>query len=277
MSELGALIEQGSVGPRLWFYTNYHCNLACGYCLTGSSPRAPRRLLDPERIVRLADEAVELGFASFGISGGEPFLNAWLPDVAVALAKRRPLVVLSNGTLFTRRLLDRVAVFAEHPIEVQISLDSAQPVENDAMRGPRNFASVVAAIPRLVERGITVRVATTLARDAPNDLPRLCELHRELGVDDAHHIVRPIVTRGRAVENGLGIVAGQRELFPELTVTADGAFWSPFGATSRDGVTLDTELLLTRQIEPLARPLGALLDQLRDRPPGADPAAIGIR
>jgi MoaA/NifB/PqqE/SkfB family radical SAM enzyme len=276
MSELGALIAEGAVGPRLWFYTNYHCNLTCRYCLTGSSPRAPRRLLDPDRIVRLADEAVSLGFTCFGISGGEPFLNPWLPDVAMALGRRLPLVVLTNGTLFTRRLLDRVSGFAEHRIEVQISLDSAEPVKNDEMRGPGNFAKVVAAIPRLVERGITVRVATTLDRDAPNDLPRLCHLHRELGVDDAHHIVRPIVTRGRAVDYGYGIAAGQRELFPELTLTADGAFWSPFGATSRDGASLDTELLLTRQIEPVARPLAVLVDRLRDRPPGAD-ARLGIR
>ncbi len=31
-------IAAGTIGSRLWFYTNYHCNLACSYCLTGSSP-----------------------------------------------------------------------------------------------------------------------------------------------------------------------------------------------------------------------------------------------
>jgi MoaA/NifB/PqqE/SkfB family radical SAM enzyme len=275
-ADLAALVEQGTMAPRLWFYTNYHCNLACAYCLTGSSPRAPRRVLAPERILRLADEAVELGFGCFGISGGEPFLNPWLPELARELAARAPLVLLTNGTLFTRRLLQRVTPFAGQPIEIQISLDSADAIENDALRGPENFARVVAAIPRLVERGLTVRVATTLDHDAPNDLPGLCELHRSLGVDDDHHIVRPIVTRGRAADHGYGIAAGQPELFPELTLTADGAFWSPFGATSRNGGPLDTDLLLTRQIEPLTTPLEALVSQLRGRPPGTD-ANLGIR
>lgn len=273
---LSALIAEERIGPRLWFYTNYHCNLTCGYCLTGSSPSAPRRLLDPARILRLADEALEAGFTCFGISGGEPLLNPWLPDLAAELGRRAPLVLLTNGTLFTPRLLRRVEPFAGLPIEVQISLDSAEPDENDAFRGPDNHRKVVEAIPALVERGIPVRVATTLDRDAPQDLPRLCDLHRALGVDDQHHIVRPVVTRGRAAEHGMGIAAGQAQLHPELTLTADGAFWSPFGATSHDGRTLDTELLLTRQIEPLRRPVAALLEAVDGLPPGTD-AELGIR
>jgi MoaA/NifB/PqqE/SkfB family radical SAM enzyme len=270
MTRLADLVAEGRVGSRLWFYTNYHCNLTCQYCLTGSSPRAPKRTLAPERILRLADEAVALGFTQFGITGGEPFLNPWLPDVAVELSRRAPLVLLTNGTLFAPRLLRQVAPFAGHPVEIQISLDSADPAENDGFRGPGNHRKVLEAIPRLVEQGITVRVATTLDRDAPNDLERLCALHRALGVDDDHHIVRPIVTRGRAALHDMGIPARQAQLFPELTITADGAFWSPFAATSRDGARLDTELLLTRQIEPLRRPLDAMLDEVHGLPDGAD-------
>jgi MoaA/NifB/PqqE/SkfB family radical SAM enzyme len=273
---LPALIAEERIGSRLWFYTNYHCNLTCAYCLTGSSPLAPRRTLEPARILRLADEALETGFTCFGISGGEPLLNPWLPELAVELGRRAPLVLLPNGTLFTRRMLRRVEPFAALPIEVQISLDSADPDENDTFRGPDNHRKVVAAIPALVERGVTVRVATTLDRDAPNDLERLCELHRALGVDDDHHIVRPVVSRGRATEHGMGIDAGQAQLHPELTLTADGAYWSPFGPTSRDGRTLDTDFLLTPQIEPLHRPVAALVEAVADLPPGTD-AELGIR
>lgn len=276
MSALGGLIADGRAGGRLWLYANYHCNLACTYCLTGSSPTAPRRVLDPARMLRLADEAVALGFTGIGISGGEPLLNPWLPRVVVELSERLPVILLTNGTLFTPRRLREVAAFAGRPIEVQISLDSADPIENDAMRGPANFARVVEAVPLLVALGITVRIATTIDRDAPNDLPRLCALHRALGVDDAHHIVRPVITRGRAAAGGLGVPAGRVELWPELTVTADGAFWSPFGATSRDGRELDAELLLTPQVEPLHVPADALAAAVSARPAGDD-AYLGIR
>ncbi|MEZ5095936.1 MAG: hypothetical protein R2731_07310 [Nocardioides sp.] len=37
--------ERTPVGQRLWVYTNFDCNLACGYCCAESSPRAAARRL----------------------------------------------------------------------------------------------------------------------------------------------------------------------------------------------------------------------------------------
>ena len=270
------LVEAGAIGDRLWLYANYHCNLACDYCLTGSSPRSARRVLGAERMVRLADEAVALGFSRLGVTGGEPMLNSFMPEVALELASRLPLVLLTNGTLFTPRLLRRVAAFAEAEIALQISLDSADPIENDTMRGPENFAKVVEAVEKLVDTGISVRIATTVSDQNPDDLARLQALLRRLGVAEEDHLVRPIIARGRAVEHGFGIAAGQPQLFPELTITSDGAYWSPFGSTASPGRPLDTEMLLTRQIEPLGKPLGVLVSHLSATPPAED-ALIGIR
>jgi hypothetical protein len=141
---------------------------------------------------------------------------------------------------------------------VQVSLDSADPEANDGMRGPRNFEKVVDAIPRLRERGIAVRLATTTEGLEPDGLARLCELHRSLGVPDEDHVVRPVVRRGRALDHGLGVEAALADLPAELTITADGAFWSPFGPTVRGG-RLDTDLLLTRTTRPLSIPAAAML------------------
>ena len=49
-------------------------------------------------------------------------------------------------------MLRRIRAFGDVPLEIQISLDSADPIVNDAMRGPENFRTVVDAIPRLVDR-----------------------------------------------------------------------------------------------------------------------------
>ena len=43
---IGDAIASRRLGPRMWLYSNYHCNLACRYCLTGSSPTSDRRMLD---------------------------------------------------------------------------------------------------------------------------------------------------------------------------------------------------------------------------------------
>jgi MoaA/NifB/PqqE/SkfB family radical SAM enzyme len=260
---------------RVWFYANYHCNLACTYCLTESDPRAERRELGSQRMLALAHEAAELGFTALGVTGGEPFLLPYLPELLARLAAILPVVCLSNGTVFTEGRLERLRPLAELPAQIQISLDRPEPDSNDAMRGPQNFRKVVDAIPRLVERGVRVRIATTVTSIGDEERARLCQLHRRLGVPDADHVIRPIVRRGRAVDHGLGVDAGPADLPAELTITTDGAFWSPFGPTVHGG-RLDTDLLITRTTTPLKVPAAALLRLVHGRPPGTD-SQLNIR
>ena len=272
---LRGAIDDGRVADRLWLYSNYHCNLHCAYCLTESAPAVPRRLLDVGDMVDAARQAPALGFRALGVTGGEPFLLPDLPDVLADLARVLPVLVLTNATLFTERLLARMRPLADLPVALQISLDSAEPEVNDEFRAPHNFEKVVAAIPRLIELGIPVRIATTGDRNTPDQMARLCALHRSLGVSDEDHVVRPIVRRGRAIDGDMGVVAESKDLFPELTLTADGAFWSPFGPTVHAG-RLDTDLLLTRQRLPLDRPARALLAAADANPEGYD-ATLNIR
>jgi MoaA/NifB/PqqE/SkfB family radical SAM enzyme len=268
-------IAEGAIGGRLWLYANYHCNLTCTYCLTESAPGVARRELGVERLAEIAADARRAGFTELGVTGGEPFLVDGLPAALAAMAEELPTLVLSNGTRFTGRVLDELAPLADVDFAVQISLDSADPSANDEMRGPRNFARVVRAIPRLRELGIRVRIATTTVGLERDELARLCELHRSLGVPDEDHVVRPIVRRGRAIDHGLGVDAGLAELPAELTITADGAFWSPFGPTVHGG-RLDTDLLITRTIEPLSVPAEAMLRIARGAGPQSVPEHLKI-
>ena len=272
---LRAAIDDGRVADRLWLYSNYHCNLRCRYCLTESAPGVPRRLLGAAEMVDAARQARALGFRALGLTGGEPFLLADLPETLAELARILPVIVLTNATLFTEKLLRRMRPLADLPVTVQISLDSAEPDLNDEFRAPHNFEKVVAAVPRLAAMGIPVRIATTGDRNTPEQMERLCALHRSLGVPDDAHVVRPIVRRGRAVDHDLGVVAEPKDLFPELTLTADGAFWSPFAPTVHAG-RLDTDLLLTRQRLPLDGPARALLAAADANPEGHD-ATLNIR
>lgn len=271
-----AAIEEGRLPGRVWFYSTYACNLACTYCLTESAPGVRRRTLDGATIVELTRQAAALGFTDVGITGGEPFLSPDLPRVLAEVASMLPTVVLSNGTLFNDVRLTALRPLAGLPIRVQISLDSDQADVNDAARGPDNFSKVVEAVPRLLDAGVGVRIATTVdGTPEPDAMARLCELHRTLGVGDEDHVVRPIVRRGRARGRGEGIEVTPADLPAELTITADGAFWSPFGPTVAGGV-LDTDLLITRTTDPLRIPAEALLRLVEGRPPGED-ARTGIR
>lgn len=256
-------IDAGRLGDRLWFYSNYHCNLACSYCLSGSAPDVPRRTLDPKHMVALASEARELGLAGIGVTGGEPFLLANMTDLLLDLSALLPTVVLSNGTLFTGARLERLRALADHDVRIQISLDRSEAVANDEMRGPENFRKVARAVPQLIEMGIGVRIATTLAYTDDADLAKLCALHRSWGVRDDDHVVRGVIRRGRARAEGLGEEAGIDRMMPEITITADGVFWSPFAPTVTQG-QLDTDLMVgrgTRSVREAATALLATIDQ----------------
>jgi MoaA/NifB/PqqE/SkfB family radical SAM enzyme len=269
-AELETAIADGRMGDRLWLYATYHCNLACVYCLTESHPRiARRRALTRETMVRAAGEAKELGFRSVGITGGEVFMLADFVETMIEVARILPVVALTNGTLFTDRLLSRIEPLAALPAALQISLDSDEPTRNDAFRGPENFAKVMDAVPKLLERGLEVRIATTVEYQTEGELKRVCALHRRLGIPDEHHIVRPVVRRGRAAVEELGTELEPFDVLPELTLSADGAFMHPFAPTVRHGVT-DLDLLVTRQVAPVAVPARKLLRIVAEQPLGDD-------
>jgi MoaA/NifB/PqqE/SkfB family radical SAM enzyme len=267
---VGTAIAEGRMGDRLWLYATYHCNLACVYCLTESHPRiADRRRLSDEAMVRAAREARELGFTCVGITGGETFMLPAFPELLAEIASILPTVALTNGTLFTDRVLERLEPLADADVALQISLDSDVPDRNDALRGPENFAKVVEAVPELVARGVRVRIATTVDGQDAAELEGVCALHRTWGIPDDDHVVRSVVRRGRADVEGMGVVPGEHDILPELTLTADGAFLHPFAPTVRHGVT-DLDLLVSRQIAPLEVPTAAFLRVVGDQPAGAD-------
>lgn len=272
---IGIAVAEGTLPGRVWMYANYHCNIECTYCLTESGPKVPRRELGREAMLDVARQAAELGFTDLGVTGGEIFLVPDMPELLAEMSQYLPIIALTNATLFQRRLLDRIEVLADRPVSLQISLDRPDADANDEMRAPDNFAKVVAAIPALVARGVQVRIATTVESIEDAELDRLCALHRGLGVPDSDHIIRPIISRGRAIDGGLGVAATQHDLPAELTITADGAFWSPFGPTVRGG-RLDTDLLITRTTRPLQVPAQALLRLIEGRPRGAD-STLSIR
>lgn len=268
--EIENAAAEGRMGERLWLYATYHCNLACVYCLTESHPRiADRRTLSHETMLHAVREAEELGFGSVGITGGEVFMLRDFAETLREAAEILPTVALTNGTLFTDHLLARLEPLGGLDAALQISLDSDEPAHNDALRGPDNFARVLAAIPALVERGIRVRIATTVEDQTTEELERLCALHRRLGISDEDHVVRTVVRRGRAAVEEMGVELGPHDVLPELTLTADGAFLHPFAPTVRHGAT-DLDLLASRVIAPLEVPARAFLRIVGEQPAGAD-------
>jgi uncharacterized radical SAM superfamily Fe-S cluster-containing enzyme len=238
--------ENRPVGPRLWLYTNFDCNLHCDYCCVRSSPTAPRRELGLALVQRIAREAAELGVKEIFVTGGEPFLLEDIGDILLSCAAAAPTTVLTNGMLFTGRRAESLQALPRNRVVLQISLDSASPELHDLHRGPGTWARTREGIQRARERGFRVRLAATVSSDAEAAAFRQFLDEEKIAAED--RVIRRIALRGSASD---GVAVSRADLVPEVTITADGVYWHPVGAE-------DADLLVTREIFPLSECFAAV-------------------
>jgi diadenosine tetraphosphatase ApaH/serine/threonine PP2A family protein phosphatase len=213
---------------RLWVYTNFHCNLACDYCSVASSPKAAPRSLGLARFRELVDEAVSEGFTEVYVTGGEPFLEPDVVEMLLYATERLDVVCLTNAMLYRGRRREQLARLAGRPrLTLQTSLDGASPAVHDVHRGQGSWTRAMAGLDTALDLGLPVRVGMTETPENTGDVEPLRELLAARGVRGRDFAVRPLVRRGHSAD---GVVIGEDNTVPELTVTADGWHWHPAGA-----------------------------------------------
>jgi diadenosine tetraphosphatase ApaH/serine/threonine PP2A family protein phosphatase len=227
--------------PRLWVYSNFHCNLACDYCAVASSPRARPRSIGLDRFCALVDEAVAEGFEELYVTGGEPFLEPAIVAMLEYASDRLETVCLTNAMLFLqgrrRRELERLA--GRERLTLQSSIDGARSQTHDLHRGTGSWGKAMDGIALARDLGLHVRVAMTETDDNRGEAGPLRELLAAAGVSGDDFAVRPLVRRGLA---GSGMEVTDAVMVPELTITADGAHWHPVGGD----VASSPDLLIAR-------------------------------
>lgn len=217
--------------PRLWIYSNFHCNLACGYCVVASSPRARRRELAAERVRALVDEAVGEGFREIYITGGEPFVHPEIVALIEYASERLPTVVLTNAMLFTGRRRAELARLAGRPgVTLQSSVDGARAATHDRWRGAGSWDAALAGLRYAAGLGLALRVAMTRTPDNDDEIEDVRDMLAEIGIAGEAFAVRPLVSRGFAQGAPGAVAVCDAIIAPELTISADGAHWHPLGA-----------------------------------------------
>jgi hypothetical protein len=235
--------------PRLWVYTNFHCNLACDYCAVTSSPQAAPRTIGASRFRDLVNEAVSEGFAELYVTGGEPFLHPDITEMLEYASQRLPTVVLTNAMLLRGQRLAGLAALTGRAqagnLIIQTSLDGARPKTHDAHRGRGSWAKTIDGIRQAVCLGLPVRVAMTETPQNATETGEVARLLADLGIEGEAFAVRPLLRRGLSA-GGVDIEAGTT--IPELTVSADGLHWHPAGADT----ATSPDMLLAGPGTPLA-------------------------
>src|SRR3984957_18203428 len=95
----------------LWFQVaGTLCNLTCRHCFISCSPHNHSfGFLSLDTVRRVLDESVELGVKEYYFTGGEPFLNRDMTDILELTLRYGPATVLTNGTVFNDKWLERLA------------------------------------------------------------------------------------------------------------------------------------------------------------------------
>ena len=220
--------------PRLWIYSNFHCNLACDYCVVASSPRARPRELTVQRFRALVDEALREGFEELYITGGEPFVHPQITSLIEYACERLPTVVLTNAMLFAggRRRVELERLAGRPGLTLQSSIDGARAATHDRWRGAGSWARAMDGLRLAAELGLPLRVAMTQTPDNAEEVDELRAALAQLGITGDAFAVRPLVARGFAADAAAAgaIEVSDAVMVPELTITADGAHWHPVGA-----------------------------------------------
>lgn len=143
----------------LWIQvTGTWCNLTCTHCFNTSGPKDPwMKQMGAAQVRAAIDESVTLGVKEIYFTGGEPFLHREILELIECALRHAPTTVLTNGTMITETMADRLAAAAatsRYSLEIRLSLDAPEREANDAIRGRGVFDKVLEAARRLEARGL---------------------------------------------------------------------------------------------------------------------------
>ena len=153
---------------ELWFHTGTACNLACPFCLEGSSPGDTRLdRMTVADVIPLMHEALELGVEQFSFTGGEPFIVKDFVNILHHASGLRPCLVLTNGTEPLLKRLKKIEPLLNnpYPVSFRISIDWPDRQRHDQGRGPGTFDQSLEAIVRLQQLGFGVSLARQMETD----------------------------------------------------------------------------------------------------------------
>lgn len=138
------------------------CNLRCYGCYAGSYAKQELGL---EEVVRVIDQAKEMGIYFIVISGGEPFMWKHIYDL-FEIENDVHFQVYTNGSLIDTKAAKRLSELGN--VVPCISVEGFEN-ETDARRGKGAFATIVEAMDALREMGVIFGFSATATRQN-NDL-----------------------------------------------------------------------------------------------------------
>ena len=178
-----------------------NCNLKCKHCYryhSDNNKASKPHHFDTEQCIKVIRTLSENGAFSLELTGGEPFTHPQFKTIfETAVENFSLLSILTNGVLITPELCDYMAQFADK-VRFCISLDGANAVDHDKIRGNGAFKATTTAIRGLTSRNVKVRAGITLMKENIRDFENILLLSQELGCQNA--AFNPVLPFGRGAK-----------------------------------------------------------------------------
>jgi mycofactocin biosynthetic radical S-adenosylmethionine protein MftC len=235
--------ESGLASPIcLTWELTYACNLACTHCLSSSGRRDPRELTTSEALA-LIDEIAAMQIFYINVGGGEPMIRSdFFPIIEHAVQSKVGMKFSTNGSRIDAAAARRLA--ALDYLDIQISLDGADAVTNDVVRGAGSYDTARRAMDHLRDADFgPFKISVVMTRDNIPQLDQFETLARDYGAELRLTRLRP-AGRGVQVWDALRPTAQQnRDLYQWLldrpnVLTGDSFFHLSALGAPLEGVNL---------------------------------------
>ncbi len=159
---------------------NFHCPM-CYVHLSQEDAEAAGRELTAREWIDLAREAKNQGMVFALLTGGEPFVRKDFFEIYSAMKQMGILVSInSNGSMLSGPVLEKL--LENPPFRVNISLYGGSNETYRNMCGRDAYETVVENIRALREAGVDVRLNLSITPYNHQDIGKICDAARELGV-----------------------------------------------------------------------------------------------
>lgn len=175
----------------VWWQITHRCNLKCVHCFAYDILEE----LSTKEAKNVIDQLSDMDIMFLKITGGEPLVRGDIFELLkYANTKKLAIILSTNGTLITNHIAKLLVKCGVE--DVQVSLDSADKLTHEKIRGSGTFNKTINGIENLVKSGIKVTIVMTLMRHNIEEISKTVDFAYELGA--RKFVARRLVMYGRA-------------------------------------------------------------------------------
>jgi SynChlorMet cassette radical SAM/SPASM protein ScmE len=159
------------------------CNLSCRHCFYADE-MVSRTDLSTENWLAFFEELRDAGVMRVSLTGGEVFTRRDIWELLDGVVRNKMrFSILTNATLITDHVGQRLALFRRRLDYIQVSVDGSKPATHDALRGKGAFERTMRGIAALRQAELPWTVRVTVSRLNINDLSATMQmLYEDLGL-----------------------------------------------------------------------------------------------